>query len=172
MDKQQLRRVDFLFSLVLIAFGVAILIAAYDMPWSSHQTGISGSWYLSPGLLPAILGALLIIFSLNILAHAVSAGGHRDVWGLIKNGLIGVAGNRAFHKSILSIVVLSAYIFGLLGNVNYYIATGLYLFVFMVLFHHKSKSVLLNLSLLVIIAVAVPVVVGYLFSHYLDVPLP
>lgn len=172
MDKQQLRRIDFLFSLVLIAFGVAILVAAYDMPWSSEQTGISGSWYLSPGLLPAILGAMLIVFSLNILAHAVSAGGHRNVGDLIKRGLVGVIKNRAFHKSILSIVVISVYIFGLLGNVNYYVATASYLFVFMVLFHHRSNSFLLNLLILGTIAIVVPVVVGYLFSNYLDVPLP
>lgn len=174
MDKQKLRKVDLVFSLGLIAFGIAVLVAASRMPWTTHQTGVSSGWFLSPGLLPAVLGVLLIAFSLNVLANAVAAGGHRDISAFLRGAFSGVARNRRLHRVLLIIVLIGGYVFGLIGHVNYYVASSAYLFVFMLLFHRTSPggSTAKNVLMLLAIAGATPLSIGYLFSTYLNVPLP
>lgn len=172
MEKPKLRQTDFLFSLVLIAFGIAILVSASRMPWTNQQSGISSAWYLSPGLFPALLGILLIVFSLDILMHAISAGGHRKIGAFVGSSISAVGNNRRLHKVLLIILVIGVYI-SLIGHVNYYVASAVYLFMFMLLFHHPaSRSRVKNVLTLLAVAVLVPLVTGYLFSHYLNVPLP
>ncbi|MEO8304617.1 MAG: tripartite tricarboxylate transporter TctB family protein [Betaproteobacteria bacterium] len=174
MEKQRLRKVDFLFSLALIAFGIVVVVAASRMPWTSTQTGISAAWHLSPGLFPALLGALLIVFSLSVLATAVAAGGHRDIVTFVRGALARIPRNRSLHRVLLIIVLIGGYVFGLVGHVNYYVASSIYLFMFMLLFHKapRGRSTTRNALMLLAIAIAVPLAIGYLFSTYLNVPLP
>jgi hypothetical protein len=174
VDKQKLRKADFLFSLVLIAFGIVVIVAAAGMPWTSTQKGVSSSWYLSPGLFPALLGLLLIVFSLNVLRNAIVEGGHRDLARFIADAIGAAPRSRRLHRVLLVILIIGAYVFGLLKNVNYFVASSAYLFVFMLLFHTRREGVSTTRNALVLLAVAVgvPLVIGYIFSTYLNVPLP
>lgn len=174
MDKQKLRKADFLFSLALIAFGIVVIVAAADMPWTTAQKGVSSRWFLSPGLFPAFLGALLILFSLNVLWRAIAEGGHRDIVRFVADAMAAAPRNRKVHRVLLVILMIGAYVFGLLKNVNYYVASSAYLFVFMLLFHKPRDGVSTTRNALVLLAIAVgvPLAIGYIFSTFLNVPLP
>lgn len=174
MEKQKLRKIDFLFSLVLIAFGIVVIVAAAGMPWTSTQRGVSSGWYLSPGLFPALLGALLILFSLHVLWRAIAEGGHRGIVGFVADALAAAPRSGKVHKVLLVILMIGAYVFVLLKNVNYFVASSAYLFVFMLLFHRRREGISTARHALVLLAVAVgvPLAIGYIFSNYLNVPLP
>ena len=80
LPQKSLRRADIVASSVMIAIGLAAIYAASRMPWSSTLTGGDAQWYLSPGLFPTVIGALLVIFSARILLIAIKEGGHHGVF--------------------------------------------------------------------------------------------
>lgn len=174
MQKSQLRQLDLIFSSILIVFSAAVIIAALRMPWGSTTNTVrGGGWYLSPGLLPLLLASLIILFSANVLYHALRDGGHIGLWRAACRWVKNIRSNTRLYRVLAVIAVLSLYIVLMLGRINYYVASTMYLFIFISLFHRPQGVTKVRYMItLTAISVLVPLVTGYIFSEFLNVPLP
>lgn len=169
-----LRKADFITSIFFILLGSGVIFQASRMPWRVQSAGLAQDWYLSPGLFPAVLGSLLILFSLSVLAHAVRQGGHRDLIRFLSENVAAIDGNRDLHRILIAITLMAVYIFVGIGKLNYYVASSAFLCAAMFIFYRPNDSTM-NLRLLIkilVISVAAPAIIGYVFSEFFQVPMP
>ena len=73
-DKKVSPQADFIAAGVWVAFGLAVMIAAWRMDRLESQ---GASLYTAPGLVPGILGAILLLLGLLLGLRAARAGGYR-----------------------------------------------------------------------------------------------
>lgn len=175
LPPKPLRQADVVASCFFILLGIVVIVAASRMPWSSTRTGGEAQWFLSPGLFPVVVGALLIIFSGRVLAAAIREGGHRDIGRSVSRWLAGLRLNRRMHRLAIMVVLLSVYIFGGVGRINFLLASFLFLFVAFALFWWREappgklgRYVLTS----ALVAAAIPAVITTLFSNFLYVAMP
>lgn len=169
-----LRKADFITSIAFMLLGAGMIFAASRMPWIVKSGGLQQDWYLSPGLFPAVLGSLLIVFSANVLANAVREGGHRGLGRLIGARLRSLGSNRDLHRMAAAALLVGLYVFVGIGRFDYYVASSVFLFVTMLAFHRTPEDritprLVLKLAL---IAVVAPLVIGYVFTEFFQVPMP
>jgi len=173
-SQKPLRKADFLTSIVFILLGAAMLFAASRMPWIVKSGGLTQDWYLSPGLFPAVLGTLLIVFAANVLMHAVRAGGHRGLGPIILGHLRSIGSNRDLHRMAGAALLVGLYVFVGIGHFNYYVASSVFLFAAMLAYHRTPEGritfrMVLKIALIAVIA---PMVIGYIFTEFFQVPMP
>ena len=78
MDKTEMRKKDFVTSIILIAFG--IFLVGYSMiaiPMKDSYGGVMNVWYVSPGLFPLFIGIFIILMGVVLLNRAIKDGGAR-----------------------------------------------------------------------------------------------
>jgi hypothetical protein len=174
LPHKSLRRADVVASTVMIGVGVAIVYSGSQMPWSSTLTGGAPQWYLSPGLFPTVVGALLIIFSLRILVTAIKEGGTQGLWTSTRNWFRTLPRNRPIHRAIIITLLMSAYIFLGLGRINFLLASSIFLFVSIACFwwSEAGDKLLRYIAITLAVAIGVPFVISFLFSKFLFVPMP
>ncbi len=73
-DKKVSPQADFIGAGVWVAFGLAVMIASWRMDRLESQ---GASLYTAPGLVPGILGAVLLLLGVLLALRAARAGGHR-----------------------------------------------------------------------------------------------
>ncbi|TCK29203.1 tripartite tricarboxylate transporter TctB family protein [Ancylobacter aquaticus] len=173
-SEKPLRKADFVTSIVFMLLGIVMIVAASRMPWIVQSGGLQQDWYLSPGLFPTVLGVLLIIFSSNVLMHAVRGGGYRGLGRAAAHGLRSVGSNHDLHRMAMAAALVGLYVFVGIGRVEYHIASSVFLFVTMLVFHRApdrpfTVRAVLKLAL---IAVLAPLVIGYIFTEFFQVPMP
>ena len=119
---------DFITSIVLIAFSLSVVVSSYTMP-RLERRGIDP--FSAPGVVPGMIGAILLVLALILFARSVRRGGYL-LFGPDSNQ---EPGHRGAPLRILLTLVLSLiYAIGLLGRIDYTIGTLLYIFAFIVLF--------------------------------------
>ncbi len=84
IDKDAMRKRDFLTSLVLIGISIGILVGASRMPMKGNYGGVQNVWYVSPALMPLIIGAGLLILSTVLLINSIISNGAKQAIGDIK----------------------------------------------------------------------------------------
>lgn len=174
LPHKSLRRADVVVSCAMIGLGCAVIYSGSQMPWSSTLTGGAAQWYLSPGLFPTVVGGLLILFSARVLLTAIKEGGHRGIGEAASGWIRRLPRNRPVHRAILIALLLAAYVFLGIGRINFVVASALFLFVSIAVFwwkdagHHWLRTIAVTLG----VAVGVPLVISYLFSAFLYVPMP
>lgn len=140
-----MRRADMYAGLIIIAVAAAFGAGSLAMPWKESEWGI----YAAPGLVPLLLSVLLIITGLVLVIRSVTAKGFYE--GLEKAAAADVAatidesedfsekGNVSkavpeWKRIVLTIFLVSIYIFILLGRLPYMLATGIFVAVFILAF--------------------------------------
>ncbi|MCK0209730.1 tripartite tricarboxylate transporter TctB family protein [Starkeya koreensis] len=173
-SERPLRKADFVTSIAFMLLGTVMIVAASRMPWIVQSGGLQQDWYLSPGLFPAVLGVLLILFSANVLMHAVRAGGHRGLGQVAAQGLRAIGSNRDLHRMAAAAALVGLYVFVGIGRFEYHVASTTFLFVTMLAFHRAPDRpftvwAVLKIALIALIA---PAVIGYIFTEFFQVPMP
>lgn len=174
MPKEKLRKADIVAGICLILLGLGVVYGATRMPMKGTYGGVTNVWYVSPAILPILIGVLLVIFSAGILLRAIKDGGHKDIIGYFGTKAKGLPKNAEVHRILIIWAWSSVYIFILLGRINFYLASFIYLGPLMLIFYRPGgASLRLKHFVFVLVLCAVlPIVVGYLFNRYLFVPLP
>jgi hypothetical protein len=156
---------DVLIAACLILLGAAGLYFALKMPVKELY---GAKWYTAPALLPAILSGSLMITSLFLAVKSlrISGGLRSDDIG----GAVAYLRSKGFLRLALSAFTLTVYLFGLLGNMPYTVATFIYLFGTMFLFRTSTtwKSIMTMLVISLIVALGV----DFAFSGFARIPLP
>jgi hypothetical protein len=127
MEEKKLRQYDFITAVGLILFSVWELVQAFKMPMKESYGGVQSEWYVSPALLPLIVGGGLMLLGSILLINAIRTGGAASFIEAVKNG-----GNYKLTEStrrVLTVVLaLVTFIYLLIPNVDFFLSIALFLF--------------------------------------------
>ncbi|MEO0793844.1 MAG: hypothetical protein AAFX93_01705 [Verrucomicrobiota bacterium] len=122
---QQSPRKDFISGLILSLFSVYVLIQGAQYPLTGAYGGVDNAWYVSPALMPLFIGLVLLILSLFLMGKAGAALG----WSAI--GKVDFWTVKRFTETQWSVVqiiaLLAAYVLCLIPNVDFLVASWLFL---------------------------------------------
>ncbi len=157
---------DFITSIVLVAFSISVVVMSYTMPRLEHR---NIDPFSAPGVVPGMIGMILLALSLILFVRSGRRGGY----------LLFTAGdgkNEPTHRGgakrvFLTLILSFFYAVGLLGRIDYTIATMGYIFAFIVIFEYRSdlgpaaQKKMLGVALLeaVIAAVSISLIFRKLF---------
>jgi putative tricarboxylic transport membrane protein len=168
MKPTSLVRADFVSALVLVALGVGTVFESWRMP-RLEERGIQP--YTVPGLVPGLLGAILVILGVVLLLRSSREGG----WRLLGDGE-GGARVAVIQRVALVLALTFGYAVGLIGHIPYEIATGLFVFAFIALFEWQAGQAWAprarRLAAAAFQAILVALVVSVVFERIFLVRLP
>ncbi|MEX2631205.1 MAG: tripartite tricarboxylate transporter TctB family protein [Tistlia sp.] len=167
-------RADFLFSLLLLALGLATVVESWRMPRFGHL-GVHPM--TAPGLTPGLLGAVIVLLAAVLLARSLAAGGWRlsagkDAAAPAEPGERGSSVRRVGLALLLTV----GYAGGLVGRLPFWLATALFVFLFILAFEWRAGSGraqrLRGLAVAAVLAALTALAVTYLFEEIFLVRLP
>ncbi len=166
MKESNMPKADFLMSIVLMIFGISVLINASGMPNFADQ---NVSPYSAPGVVPTLLGAIFLLLGMIMLIRSILRKGYR--LGITRNNIAAWFKDQTTHRFLITLGLSVVYALILLGRMHFLLATGLYMFSFVVLFEYKrgvglfaqKKTLLMALLLAVLTSGSIYWVFRYLF---------
>ena len=144
METKKLRQADFITSILLILFGVWVLFEAFQMPMKGTYGGVKNAWYVSPALLPLIIGGAVFLLGIVLLMTAIRAGGASDCIQTIRSYTpkTNVQIER-FAAIVLAFVVL-VYLF--IPRVDFFLSIWFFLSYLIIAFYSDSHKILRRLT--------------------------
>jgi len=122
-------RADFYFSLVLLALGIGVVVESLRMPRLEHL-GINP--YSVPGIVPGIIGVVLTLLAIILLVRSI---------GRIRRGAPGAETDPlSARRFALAAVLCLGYAAGLVGLIPFWLATFLFVTVFIWLFERVMSE--------------------------------
>jgi putative tricarboxylic transport membrane protein len=163
-------KADFVTGLVLIALGIATVVASLEMPRFAE---LEINPYTVPGLVPGALGVVILILGGALFVRAARAGG----WRLLEGGS-GPAwqADPGRRNLVLAVVLCLGYAAGLVGHVPFWLATFLFVAAFVALFEwplaRTRAERLRRLLFAVIFGAVASAAVTFVFQEIFLVRLP
>ena len=149
---------DFITSIVLIVFSISVVISSYTMP-RLERRGIDP--FSAPGVVPGMIGLILLCLALILFVRSVRRGGYL----LFDQPADPPSRHRgAARRVVLTLVISLIYALGLLGRIDYALATMLYIFSFIVLFEYRWGTPLNSQKKVVAFALVQALVASVLIS--------
>jgi hypothetical protein len=146
METKQLRRADFITSIILILFGAWVLFEALKMPMRDTYGGVKNVWYVSPALLPLIVGTGILVLGVVLLVAALKRGGAdyflahlKNVWSLL---------NDANQRFLAILLALLSFVYFYIPRIDFFLALLLFLSFFVHAFYFDVDAYLRKLSYL------------------------
>ena len=144
MDKIELRKKDFITSIILIAFGIfMILYTITEIPMKDSWGGVMNVWFVSPGLFPVCLGILIIIMGIVLCNKAIQDGGAKKFLEDLLHSEKDSSGKTLRFLGILLVIV--AYVYLYIPRIDYFLSTMLCLVVFISFFYLDRADLLKKL---------------------------
>jgi hypothetical protein len=135
MKESNMPRADFIVSIVLIVFGIGVVWASVAMPRFEDQ---GGSFYDAPGMVPGIIGILVIALSVVMLIRAIIRKGY--LLGFTGKSLAGALRSEGTMRIVVTIGVCVLYGLVLLRFLHFIAATIIFVFGFIMLFEYDLKK--------------------------------
>jgi Tripartite tricarboxylate transporter TctB family len=122
-------KADFVTGLIFMALGLAVVIECLRMPRFEE---LQVNPYTVPGLVPGILGAIILILGAVLFLRAARAGG----WRLAERAPDAkpFLANPGTRRLLLSVALCLLYAGGLIGRLPFWPATFLFVAAFVILF--------------------------------------
>jgi putative tricarboxylic transport membrane protein len=155
-------RADFITGIVLILVSLYVLVESWRMPRMEHL----GAHPLSvPGVVPAFLAIVLIVAGVVLVIRSVQAGGHRLRLSSEKlREVLAKPGNR---RLAITLVLTVGYAGFLVGRIPYELATGLFIFAFIVVFEwERGRATTRYIRLVVTAAILAAVTTGLVSAAF------
>jgi putative tricarboxylic transport membrane protein len=159
-------KADFLTGIGLISLSLYVIFESWRMPRLEHLKVHPLS---VPGVVPAFIGMVLLLFGTVLVLRSIRRGGHR--LRITHEGFRRMLGHPGNQRLLLTAVLCIGYAGFLIGTLPYWLATGLFIFVFIILFEWergmnvgRQKKCLISAALIAILSsVAITVVFERLF---------
>lgn len=166
MRPHSLIRADLVTAVLLVCFGLGVVEEAWRMPRLEER---QINPLTVPGLVPGLLGAVLAVMGAILLVRSVYAGGLRAGPG--GDAADGDAERGSWPRTLLTAVLCLVYAAGLVGHVDFRVATALFVFAFVVVFEwtpgaapiRRGRAIAVAAVLAVLVALAVALVFQELF---------
>jgi hypothetical protein len=164
-------RADFLTGIALICLSLYVIIESWRMPRLEHLKVHPLS---VPGIVPAFIGMVLLIFGTVLVIRSIRRGGHR--LGFSYGGFRRMLSNPGNQRLLLTAILCIGYAGFLIGTLPYWLATGLFVFLFIILFEWergmnvaRRKKCLISAALIAILSSAA---ITLVFERLFLVALP
>lgn len=171
MKPETMTKADLITGLVLIVFSLALIEESWRMP-RLERLGVEP--VSAPGVVPGLLGIILLILGTVLTVRSFRRGGHH--LGLTREGMIQTLIAPGNLRFILALVLCVGYAAFMIGNLPYWLATGIFVFLFVALFEWRrdadTRTRVRGLIVAAVIAVAVAGVVTWVFANVFLVTLP
>lgn len=159
-------KADFLTGLVLIGLSLYVMVESWKMPRLEHLKVHPLS---VPGLVPAFLASVLFIFGTVLVIRSVLRGGHRLTFTY--QGFLQTLKSPGNKRLLLTGLLTLIYALFLIGTLPYGLATGLFIFVFILLFEwepgmnnaQRRKNIFVAFSIALFSSIAITLVFERLF---------
>lgn len=116
------RRADFFTSVLLLVLSVAMLAETLTFPMADSYGGVSNVWYVSPALFPLLVSGLLIAMAVLLMSRAIRDGGMKRAFeDLPRFGHF--LANENLHRFLVLIGIIGGYVYALVPNVDFWIAS-------------------------------------------------
>ena len=151
---------DFITSIVLVAFSISVIVMSYTMPRLERR---NIDPFSAPGVVPGMIGIVLLLLALILFFRSVKRGGHRIFHkqsNQADEGHLQGAATRVLFTLFISLV----YAIGFLGRFDYSIITALYIFTFICLFEFKAGVGLWAQKRMILFAIIQAVVASVLIT--------
>jgi hypothetical protein len=176
MDKVEMRKKDFITSLILIAFGIfMILYTIAEIPMKDSWGGVMNVWFVSPGLFPVGIGLLIIIMGIVLCHRAIKDGGAKKFFEDLSHREKDSSGKTLRFSGILLVIV--AYVYLYIPRIDYFLSTVLCLMVFISFFYLDRPGFLKRLFtfylvgcllLLIVFLVGIDKQLNERFTYFMD----
>ena len=147
-DTRKLRQADLWTGLGLVAFALGMLGVTATFPITDSYGGVRNVWYVSPALLPLLIGVSILLMAGMLVRKAVrdlGAEGVRQTLRLPRARF----GSRT-QRLLLILGSVCAYVYVFIPVVDFALATAFFLAVFIFGFHlDREASVARNLASLI-----------------------
>jgi putative tricarboxylic transport membrane protein len=164
-------KADFVTGLIFVALGVAIVVECLRMP---RFEDLNVNPYTAPGLVPGMLGAIILMLGAVLFLRAARAGG----WRLTERAPDAApwSADRGVRRLLLSIALCLAYAGGLIGRLPFWLATFLFVAGFVILFEWPlaadRSDRLRRVAWAVLLAAAISAATSFVFQEIFLVRLP
>jgi len=140
MKEKELRRADFITSVLLLLFGIWIIAATLKMPMKDTFGGVQNVWYVSPALFPLIISIFILILGLILLIHSIQSGGAKyfiDSFSLKYNGL-----SSNYIRFISILLALFSFVYLNIPRIDFFVSVTLFLTYFISIFYFDDEKLL------------------------------
>ena len=148
---------DFISSAVIFSLSLYVLFEGYNIYTKSGKL-----LYLSPALIPLMLGTILLVLSIVLFTGSLKEGGLQARAAELKAWSGEVKADRGTMRMLVGVVLMGLYTFVLL----FWLAT--FLFMLLLMYFLEAGSIVK----IVVISVLVTGLVIFLFQVCFRVPLP
>jgi hypothetical protein len=171
MKEKNMPKADFLTSILLIGFGIAVLVMSIQMPRLEDQ---KVNPYSVPGVVPGFLGAIVAFLGVILFVRSLIRQGYRlEITGRTIGDFFR---HEETRRIALTIAISVVYGVVLIGRIPYELATGLYVAAFIVVFEYRWKEPLAGqgktVALALLIGALTAAIVGLVFRYVFLVNLP
>ena len=168
MDKKNREpALDVVFGIFLIIFGIYIIVTSLGLKY--FNSFIDGA-----GFFPCIIGSCLTVFGIVLLYTAIRLGGIAQLKEVLTGENVkGFFKNDGTIRVLILIAMMVVYMFVLIGNVHFIIATSIYIFAnYMYLDAGKKFWVIPAWAMRAITAVVASTAVYYGMMIFLGITMP
>ena len=144
MEGKTLRKADFLTSILLVFFGLWVVYQAFQMPMTATYGGVNSVWYVSPALLPIIIGAALVILGVVLLVHSIRSGGAAAFIEGVRTVELRVSASTQRFLGIILALVTFVYLY--IPRVDFFPSILLFLVYFIPAYFYDEMPVLRRLT--------------------------
>ena len=140
-DKSRLRRQDFRTGILLILLALGIIWEASSYPMTDSYGGVQNVWYVSPALLPIIVGVLLLILALVLTGNALAYHGWPAV--LTSKAAKTAESQQGDRRFLVIVLLIATFVYAFIPVVDFFIASAFFLCAFSGAFYLGRPAALL-----------------------------
>jgi len=145
MKKKELRKADFITSILLLLFSLWIIMETLKMPMKDTFGGVQNVWYVSPALFPLIISIFIMVLGAVLFLHSIKTGGTKyflDNFSLRYKGL-----SEKNIRFIGILLALFSFVYLNIPRIDFFISVTLFLTYFISVFYLDDKDLLKKLTL-------------------------
>jgi putative tricarboxylic transport membrane protein len=163
-------KADFVTGLIFVALGLAVVVECLRMPRFEE---LNVNPYTVPGLVPGVLGAIILVLGAVLSVRAARAGG----WHLIRpTAAAPRSADPGVRRVLLAIALCLLYAGGLIGRLPFWLASFLFVAGFVILFEWPLATDradrVRRVAWAVLLAVAISAATSFVFQEIFLVRLP
>jgi hypothetical protein len=140
MERSKLRGADIVTSVLLLLFGGWVLLQGFRMPMKDSFGGVMNVWYVSPALLPLIIGFGILALAASILVHALKDGGLAALRAMLRGP--GSRGGESGVRFLAILVPLFSLVFMNLQRIDFFLCIVLFLWFMISVFYLDDMPIL------------------------------